>query len=161
MSTGMSTGPDSSVLSTAARADERSLNSLVGAGRELVGRAPSAAVELFRRAIELSEDPSSARASLLPELAEALVSAGLLEEGEAASREAIERRLDDATETRFRLNLVMLLSRRPRTGAALKEAEAARHSGWRIWLESPREEMKQPQPSGERNARTTVDRHDS
>ena len=62
--------------------DERAIAALVAAARELVGRAPGAAVELYRQAIALSADPDARRAELLPELAEALVSAGLLGDGE-------------------------------------------------------------------------------
>jgi DNA-binding CsgD family transcriptional regulator len=112
------------LLRAAAPGDERALSALVSAGHELVGRSPAAAIDLFRRAIELSADPESTRRELLPDLAQALVSAGALTEGEAACREAIARGVDAETEDRLRLQLVMLLTRRPRTGAALREAEA-------------------------------------
>jgi hypothetical protein len=112
------------LLRAASADNEQSLVALVTAARELTGRAPSAAVDLLRRAIELSPDPRAARLELLPQLAEALVSAGLLEEGEVACREAIGRELDPDTATRLRLALVMLLTRRPRTGDALREAQA-------------------------------------
>lgn len=111
------------LLRAAAPGDARSRAALVSTARELVVRAPSAAVELLHRAIELSSDPRAARLELLAELAQALVSAGLLGEGEAACREAIERASDGETATRLRLLLVMLLTRRPRTATAVREAE--------------------------------------
>ncbi|HET6864896.1 MAG TPA: AAA family ATPase [Solirubrobacteraceae bacterium] len=117
------------LLRAAAPGDARSVSSLVEAGRELAGRSPSTAVELFRRAIELSRDAESTRLVVLPDLADALVSSGELTEGEAVCREAIARGLDPETEDRLRLKLVMLLTRRPRTGAALREAEAGLAAG--------------------------------
>jgi DNA-binding CsgD family transcriptional regulator len=113
------------LLRAAVPGDAKSLASLVAAARELAPRAPSAAVELFSRAIEVSPQPAATRADLLPELAETLVTAGLLSEGEAACREAIERGLEAEVAARLRLKLAMLLTRRPRTGAALREAETA------------------------------------
>jgi DNA-binding CsgD family transcriptional regulator len=112
------------LLRAAAPGDERSLNSLVSAARGLTSRGPTAAVDLYRRAIDLAADPAAARLELLPELAEALVSAGVLGEAEEACREAISRGLDPQVASHLRLQLVMLLTRRPRTAAALREAEA-------------------------------------
>ena len=111
------------LLRAAAPNDEASVQALIHTGRQLAGRSPSAGVELLERAIELSRDRESVRLALLPDLAEALVSAGALSDGETACREAIMRGVDPETEERLRLKLVMLLTRRPRTGAALREAE--------------------------------------
>ena len=55
----------------AAPGDERAIGSLVGAARDLIGRAPRASVDVYRRAIELSAVPAIRRDQLLPELAEA------------------------------------------------------------------------------------------
>lgn len=117
------------LLRAASRGDERSLAALVSAGRALTSHAPSAAVDLLHSAIELSADPTTARSAVLPDLAQALVSAGRLADGEEACREAIARGLDADTETRLRLQLVMLLTRRPRTESAMREAEAGLAAG--------------------------------
>ncbi len=104
--------------------DERAVSSLVDAARALVGRAPAAAVDLYREAIALSADPQARRADLLPELAAALVSAGRLGEGEAECREALAGNLDAAWAGRLRLLLMFLLTRRGRTAEAVREGEA-------------------------------------
>jgi DNA-binding CsgD family transcriptional regulator/tetratricopeptide (TPR) repeat protein len=112
------------VLRAAAPGDERAVGSLVGAARDLVGRAPRAAVDVYRRAIELSTTPDARRAELLPELAEALVLAGLLAEGEAACREALGRELDAGWATKLRLRLMFLLMNREGTAEAVGVGEA-------------------------------------
>jgi DNA-binding CsgD family transcriptional regulator/tetratricopeptide (TPR) repeat protein len=113
------------VLRGAAPGDERAVESVVAAARDLVARSPGAAVDLYREAIELSGDPDAERARLLPELAEALVAAGLLDEGEQACREALARDLDAERASRLWLLLTTLLLRRGRTAEAVREGEAA------------------------------------
>ena len=81
-------------------------------------------MDLYRQAIALSADPAGRRLELLPELAEALVSAGLLAEGEQACREALQRRIGPDRAARLRLPLVKLLTRRARTAEAIAEGEA-------------------------------------
>ena len=112
------------VLRGAEPGDERAVASLTAAARGLVGRGPAAAVDLYRHAIALSADPDVRHAELLPELAEALVAAGFLEEAEAACREALGRELDDGWAGRLRLHLMFLLARRGRTAEAVAEGEA-------------------------------------
>jgi hypothetical protein len=112
------------LVRAAAPGDERAIGSLVAAARDLVGRGPGAAVDLYHEAIALSADPPARRAQLLPELAEALVSAGLLGEGEAACREALAGDLDGEWAGRLGLHLMFLLTRRARTAEAVREREA-------------------------------------
>jgi DNA-binding CsgD family transcriptional regulator len=104
--------------------DDRAFESLVGAARELVERAPAAAVDVYRRAIELSAVPQARRRELLPELADALVSAGLLDEGEAVGREALAGDLDAEWSGRLRLRLALLWVQRGRPAQGLVEGEA-------------------------------------
>ena len=94
---------------------------LVTAARELIGRAPGAAVDLYRRA-----QADGARADLAAELAEALVAAGRLGEGEAACREALAGELDAEWAARLRLQLMFLLMRRAQVADAIREGEARR-----------------------------------
>ena len=112
------------LLRAAAPGDERAIGELVDAARDLVGRNPGGAADLYRRAIALSAEPDARRFELLPELAEALVSAGVLAEGEEACREALRHDLDADLAARLRLQLVMLLMRRGRVGEAAAEGEA-------------------------------------
>ena len=113
------------VLRGAEPGDERAVGSVVAAARDLVVRSPSAAVDLYRHAIALSAAPDARREQLLPELAEALVAAGLLEEGEAACREALSLRLDGDWAGRLGLRLMFLLARRGRTAETVSSGEAA------------------------------------
>ena len=69
-------------------------------------------------------DPDAARAELLPELAEALVSAGLFGDGEEACREALQRDVAADAAGRLRLHLMLLLTRRARIAEAIREGEA-------------------------------------
>jgi len=104
--------------------DQRAVSSLVDAARALVERAPAAAVDLYHQAIGLSADPRARRAELLPELAAALVAAGILGEGEAECREALAGDPDAEWAGRLRLLLMFLLMRRGRTAEAVREGEA-------------------------------------
>jgi DNA-binding CsgD family transcriptional regulator len=112
------------LLRGAAPGDARAAAALADTAREVAGRAPGVAVDLYRQAIALADDPDARRAELLPELAETLVSAGLLGEGEAACREALARELDPEWAGRLRLHLVRLLTRRGRISEAVREGEA-------------------------------------
>ena len=112
------------LLCGASSGDERTIGALVRAAREIVGRHPGGAVDLYRQAIALSPDPAGRRLEMLPELAEALVAAGLLAEGEQACREALQRRIGPDRAVRLRLLLVKLLTRRARTAEALAEGSA-------------------------------------
>jgi DNA-binding CsgD family transcriptional regulator len=117
------------LLRAAAPGDERAIAALVEAARELVGRNPGGAVDLYRQAIALSPMPDARRYELLPELAEALVSAGLLGDGEEACREALRHELDPGLAARLRLQLVMLLMRRGRVTEAAAEGTAGLEHG--------------------------------
>ena len=118
------------MLRGAAPGDERAIAALAQAARDIVGRHPGGAVDLYGRAIALSADPDARRLELLPELAEALVSAGLLADGEQACRDALSAEIDPDRAARLRLALVMLLTRRGRTGEAVKEGLAGlAHAG--------------------------------
>jgi DNA-binding CsgD family transcriptional regulator len=99
--------------------DERTAAQLAAAARDLAARAPGAAVDLYRHAIALAPDPATARARLLPQLAESLVAAGALGEAEAACREA----LAGPGEGRLRLHLMFLLLRRSRAAEAVRVGE--------------------------------------
>jgi DNA-binding CsgD family transcriptional regulator len=112
------------LLRGAAPGDARAVAALADAARDVAGRAPGVAVDLYRQAIALADDPDARRAEVLPELAESLVSAGLLGEGEAACREALARDLDPEWAGRLRLHLVRLLTRRGRISDAIREGEA-------------------------------------
>jgi DNA-binding CsgD family transcriptional regulator len=113
------------VLRGAEPGDERAVGSVVAAARALVVRSPSAAVDLYRHAIALSAAPDARREELLPELAQALVAAGLLEEGEAACHEALALGLDADWAGRLWLHLMFLLARRGRTAETVRTGEAA------------------------------------
>ncbi len=104
--------------------DERSVASLVKVARELAGGSPAVAVDLYRSAIELSPSPAQTRASVLPDLAEALFQAGFLEDAETACREALANGVDANWAARLRLHLVLLLTRRARMAEAVAEGEA-------------------------------------
>ena len=111
------------LLRGAVPGDARSVAALAQAAREVAGPAPGVAVDLYRQAIALADDPDAQRAALLPEFAETLVSAGLLGEGEAACREALTRDLDPERAGQLRLHLVRLLTRRGRISDAIREGE--------------------------------------
>lgn len=111
-------------LRAAAPGDERAAASIVSVARDLVGRAPGPAVDLYQQAIRLSASPAAMRERLLPELAEALIAAGQLGEGERVCREALRRDLDPEWAGRLRLNLMFLLLRLGRTRDAVHEGSA-------------------------------------
>jgi tetratricopeptide (TPR) repeat protein len=108
------------MLRGAAPGDERAIAALVRAARDIVGRHPAGAVDLYGQAISLSADPRARRLELLPELAQALVSAGLLADGEQACRDALSAEIDPERAARLRLQLVMLLMRRGRPAEAVR-----------------------------------------
>ena len=105
-------------LRAAEPGDERAVATLAGAAREVVGRDPAGAVELLRHATALSADPEARRRELLPDLAEALVAAGRLTEGEEACREALD------AAPRLRLRLLASLMRRARVTEAIEVGTA-------------------------------------
>jgi DNA-binding CsgD family transcriptional regulator/tetratricopeptide (TPR) repeat protein len=122
------------VLRGAAPGDERAVEALARVARDLVGRNPAGAADLYRQAIALSSDPGARRLQLLPDLADALVSAGALDEGERACRDALRRDLDAERAARLRLQLVMLLMRRGRPAEAAREGGAATGDRLRAWV---------------------------
>lgn len=111
------------VLRAAAPGNERAIASIVSVARDLVGRAPGPAVDLYQQAIALSASPPATRERLLPEVAEALIAAGQLGEGEQICREALTRDLGPERAGRLRLHLMFLLLRQGRTRDAVREAE--------------------------------------
>jgi DNA-binding CsgD family transcriptional regulator len=117
------------LLRGTAPGDEGAIAALVDAARDVAGRAPGVAVTLYRHAIALAREPDALRGRLLPELAVALVSAGLLGEGEETCREALSRPLDAEWAGRLRLQLVLLLTRRGRIRDAIAEGEQGLASG--------------------------------
>ena len=111
------------VVRAAAPGDERAIASIVSVARELVGRAPGPAASMHQHAIKLSASPAAMREQLLPELADALIAAGQLGEGEQACREALARDLGPEWAGQLRLHLMFLLMRQGRTQEAIREGE--------------------------------------
>lgn len=111
------------VIRAAAPGDERAVESIVSVARDLVGRAPGPAVDMYENAIELSASPPAMRERLLPELADALIAAGQLREGEQVCREALARDLGPEWAGQLRLHLMFLLLRQGRTREAVREGE--------------------------------------
>jgi DNA-binding CsgD family transcriptional regulator len=111
------------VIRAAAPGDERAIASIIAVARDLVGRAPGPAASMHARAIELSASPVAMREQLLPELADALIAAGQLGEGEQACREALARDLNPDRAGQLRLHLMFLLLRQGRTREAIREGE--------------------------------------
>jgi DNA-binding CsgD family transcriptional regulator/tetratricopeptide (TPR) repeat protein len=112
------------LVRASAPGDEKAIAALIGAARELTGRAPETAVDVYRRAIALSTVPDARRTELLPELAEALVMAGSLAEGEASCREALGGNPGPEWSARLRVRLMFLLLRQARPAEAALEGEA-------------------------------------
>lgn len=96
---------------------------IIAAARELVGRAPTLACDLYHQAIELASDVVAVQDELLPELAQALVAAGRFEAGEQACRKALGVCRDPVLAGRLRLQLLLLLLRCGRTQEAVDEGE--------------------------------------
>jgi DNA-binding CsgD family transcriptional regulator len=111
------------VMRAAAPGDERAVASIVSVASDLVGRAPGPAADMYQQAIELSTFPAAMRERLLPELADALIAAGQLREGEQACREALARDLSPEWAGQLRLHLMFLLLRQGRTREAIREGE--------------------------------------
>lgn len=86
--------------------DEQAIDLLVEAGRMSVGRAPASAARWLEAALRLVPErgpASERRAELLPELASALASVGLIERSHDALMQALERLPESASEERFEL----------------------------------------------------------
>jgi DNA-binding CsgD family transcriptional regulator/tetratricopeptide (TPR) repeat protein len=111
------------VIRAAAPGDERAVASIVSVARDLVGRAPGPAAGMYQHAIGLSAAPVALGEQLLPELADALIAAGQLGEGEQACREALARDLSPEWAGQLRLHLMFLLMRQGRTRDAIREGE--------------------------------------
>jgi len=111
------------VIRAAAQGDERAVASIVSVARDLVGRAPGPAAGMYQHAIELSASPVALGERLLPELADALIAAGQLREGEQACREALARDLTPEWAGQLRLHLMFLLLRQGRTREAIREGK--------------------------------------
>ena len=147
------------LLRGAAPGDERAAEALARAARDLVGRHPGGAADLYRHAMALSADPGARRLELLPGLAEALVSAGSLGEGEMACREALRGDLDPERAVRLRVQLVMLLMRRGRPAEAAREGGAATSDRLRAWVAMSSVFEGNVEPAV-REARTVLDTSD-
>ena len=111
------------VIRAAAPGDERAIASIVSVARDLVGRAPGATASMHQHAIKLSASPVAMREQLLPELADALIAAGQLREGEQACREALSRDLGPEWAGQLRLHLMFLLLRQGRAREAIRGGE--------------------------------------
>jgi DNA-binding CsgD family transcriptional regulator/tetratricopeptide (TPR) repeat protein len=111
------------VIRAAAPGDERAVASIVSVARDLVGRAPGPAASMYQDAIELSASPATMAERLLPELADALIAAGQLREGEQMCREALARDLGPEWGGQLRLHLMFLLLRQGRIREAIREGE--------------------------------------
>jgi DNA-binding CsgD family transcriptional regulator/tetratricopeptide (TPR) repeat protein len=111
------------VIRAAAPGDEHAVASIVSVARDLVGRAPGPAAGMYQDAIELSASPAAMRERLLPELADALIAAGQLREGEQLCREALARDLGPEWAGQLRLHLMFLLLRQGRIREAIREGE--------------------------------------
>jgi DNA-binding CsgD family transcriptional regulator/tetratricopeptide (TPR) repeat protein len=111
------------VIRAAAPGDDRAIASIVSVARDLAGRAPGPAASMHQHAIKLSASPVAMREQLLPELADALIAAGQLGEGEQACREALALDLGPEWAGQLRLHLMFLLLRQGRTREAIREGE--------------------------------------
>jgi DNA-binding CsgD family transcriptional regulator/tetratricopeptide (TPR) repeat protein len=111
------------VIRAAAPGDERAIASIVSVARDLVGRAPGATASMHQHAIGLSASPVAMREQLLPELADALIAAGQLREGEQVCREALSRDLGPEWAGQLRLHLMFLLLRQGRAREAVRAGE--------------------------------------
>jgi DNA-binding CsgD family transcriptional regulator len=95
------------------------------AAREVAPRAPGTAVDLLRRALELTDPADADRREILPDLAVSLIWSGRLRDGESVGRQALARPDGVIGESAMRLCVAQALVLLDRAGDARREAEAA------------------------------------
>jgi DNA-binding CsgD family transcriptional regulator/tetratricopeptide (TPR) repeat protein len=109
--------------------DRQAVAWLQRAARQAAPRAPTVAVDLLGRALELADAADPARDGLLAEQAVSLMWSGRLAHAEVVCREVLARAHDPDTNTdtdaTLRLCLVQTLLGRGRLQEAIKEADAA------------------------------------
>ena len=113
------------LVEIAGERDPMVIDTLVEAGRELMGRAPEEAVELLQRAQTHMKPGHAARAQVSALLAEALSWSGQLVEAESAAGAALSGGLDRDTEATLRVHLTRTLRLQGRAGDAFTQAMSA------------------------------------
>jgi DNA-binding CsgD family transcriptional regulator len=109
----------------ASAGDTQAVAWLQRAARQAAPRAPTVAVDLLGRALELAGPADPARDGLLAEQAVSLMWAGRLADAEATCREVLARAHDRDTAAMLRLCLMQTLLGRGRIEQALQEVETA------------------------------------
>jgi tetratricopeptide (TPR) repeat protein len=109
----------------ASAGDTQAVAWLQRAARQAAPRAPTVAVDLLGRALELAGPADPARDGLLAEQAVSLMWAGRLADAEATCREVLARTHDRDTAAMLRLCLMQTLLGRGRIEQALQEVETA------------------------------------
>jgi DNA-binding CsgD family transcriptional regulator len=109
----------------ASAGDSQAVAWLQRAARRTAPRAPSVAVELLQRALELVDPADPIRDGLLAEQAVSLMWSGRLADAEGVCREVLGRGHDPDPDPMLRLCLVQTLLSRGRIEEALEEADAA------------------------------------
>jgi DNA-binding CsgD family transcriptional regulator/tetratricopeptide (TPR) repeat protein len=109
----------------ASAGDTQAVAWLQRAARQAAPRAPTVAVDLLGRALELAGPADPARDGLLAEQAVSLMWAGRLADAEATCREVLARTHDRDTAAMLRLCLMQTLLGRGRMEQALQEVETA------------------------------------
>jgi DNA-binding CsgD family transcriptional regulator/tetratricopeptide (TPR) repeat protein len=105
--------------------DRQAVAWLQRAARDAAPRAPSVAVELLQRALELADPTDPVRDGLLAEQAVSLMWSGRLVDAEAVCREVLGRGHLPEVDAMLRLCLVQTLLGRGRIEEVLEEADAA------------------------------------
>jgi DNA-binding CsgD family transcriptional regulator len=108
--------------------DEEAVGWLVRAAREAAPRAPGVAVELYQRALDITQPADARRDALLAELVGALLWSGRVTEAESLARQVLERPHDPAVEGRLRLawaRALFLLRRAPEALEVLERPSPA------------------------------------
>jgi DNA-binding CsgD family transcriptional regulator len=109
----------------ASTGDSQAVAWLRRAAHRAAPRAPSVAVDLLQRALELADPADPVRDGLLTEQAVGLMWSGRLADAEAVCRELLARAHDPGTDAPVRLCLLQTLVGRGRLEEALREADAA------------------------------------
>ena len=104
--------------------DQQAIQWLRRAAQLAARRAPSVAVGLLERAIELQEPADPARDSLAAELVAVLAWSGRLADAEATTRQLLVSGLSADVEQTLRVTLAEAMLARGRAGDALQEMEA-------------------------------------
>jgi DNA-binding CsgD family transcriptional regulator len=113
------------LLRGAVPGDTEAVSWLREAAAKVASHAPAVAVDLLRRALELTGPADPVRDRLLVEQAVSLMWSGSVLEAEQTCRQVLARGHDPAVESQLRQCLAQALLARGRSEAALAEAEAA------------------------------------